>query len=193
MLSINFESGGGKVLDRIIDAYGFTSKIDYCKHLNISASSLSMRYKRDIFPADLAIRCIAETGANLEWLAVGQGKRFNDESLDILKFPRKKLIDGKLYDAGYLLFDKSMLLSGTPLLENPICVIHEKAQYIIEQRFSDVYDGEWLVEIEGKTSIRTLTRIPIQKVRISGIGMAFDCSLEDIKILGRIVITCITN
>ncbi|WP_282807438.1 phage repressor protein CI [Hafnia alvei] len=189
MLSINFEKGGGEVLDRIIDAYGFTSKIDYCNHLNISASSLSMRYKRQIFPSDLAIRCIAETGVTLDWLVTGQGKKFNDESLDTLKFSRKKLIDGQLYDSGYLLFDKAMLLPGVPQLEDPIGITHEKTQYIVERKFSDVYDGEWLVEIEEKTSIRTLTRIPIRKVRISGVGMAFDCNIEDINIIGKVILT----
>jgi hypothetical protein len=29
--------------------------------------------------------------------------------------------------------------------------------------FTEVYDDQWLVEIEGKTSIRTLTRIPLRK------------------------------
>ncbi|EBF1550167.1 phage repressor protein CI, partial [Salmonella enterica] len=62
-------------------------------------------------------------------------------------------------------------------------------QFIVDTSFTEVYDDEWLVEIEGKTSIRTLTRIPIKKVRVSGVGMAFDCSIEDIKILGRVVLT----
>jgi hypothetical protein len=69
----------------------------------------------------------------------------------------------------------------------------EKAQYILDQKYADVFDGEWLVNIEGKTSIRTLTRIPIKKVRVSGVGMAFDCSMEDIQIIGRVVMTCTTN
>lgn len=39
-----------------------------------------------------------------------------------------------------------------------------------------------------ETSVRTLTRIPIKKVRVSGVGMAFDCALDDIQVLGRIVL-----
>jgi phage repressor protein C with HTH and peptisase S24 domain len=62
-------------------------------------------------------------------------------------------------------------------------------QYIVDQSFSEVYDDDWLVEVEGKTSIRTLTRIPVGKVRISGVGMAFDCAIDDIKIIGRVVLT----
>lgn len=176
------------MLDRVIQAYGFTSKLALANHLEIASSSLANRYKRDFFPSDIVVRCIAETGATLEWLATGQGKKFNDEELDIMKMSRQKIVDGKLYDAGFLMLDKVTFLPGKPLPQNPMCVIDGSLQYIIEQDFSEVYDDEWLVEIEGKTSVRTLTRIPIKQVRVSGIGMAFDCGIDDIKIIGRVVL-----
>ncbi|MHA0974446.1 phage repressor protein CI [Enterobacter ludwigii] len=187
-LQLEFSKGGSEVLDRVIQAYGFTSKLALANHLDIASSSLANRYKRDFFPSDIVVRCIAETGATLEWLATGQGKKFNDEELDIMKMPRRKIVDGKLYDAGFLMLDKVTFLPGKPLPQNPLCVIDGSQQYIIEQDFSEVYDDEWLVEIEGKNSVRTLTRIPIKQVRVSGIGMAFDCGIDDIKIIGRVVL-----
>ncbi|CNI68301.1 phage repressor protein CI [Yersinia mollaretii] len=186
----HFETGGGEVLDRIIEAYGFTSKIDYCNHLNISGSSLSMRYKRNHFPSDLAIRCIAETGVNLEWLATGTGKKFDDGRLDVFKIPKKKLIDGQLFDASYLIFDKDLFLPSQLSMGEPQVILDGETHYIVDCIFSEVYDGKWLVNIEGKISIRDLTRIPIRRVRVSGVGMAFDCGLEDINMLGRVVMTC---
>ncbi|OCG39341.1 hypothetical protein A9G28_09780 [Gilliamella sp. Fer1-1] len=78
-MGINFESGGGKVIDRIIKSYGFKTKLDLCRHLNISSGTLSMRYKRDFFPSDLVVRCMDETGATLEWLANGQGEFLPNE------------------------------------------------------------------------------------------------------------------
>lgn len=179
-----------EVLDRVIEVYGFTSKLQLAEHFDMASSSLSARFKRGIFPADMVVRCVAETGASLEWLATGQGKKFDDDELDIMKFPSKKLVDGHLYDSGYVMFDKVFFRAGTPLPTEPMCVMDEKAQYILDQKYSEVFDGEWLVNIEGKTSIRTLTRIPIMKVRVSGVGMAFDCSLEDITIIGKVIITC---
>ena len=152
----------------------------------MAASSLSSRYKRGGLPADIMVKCMAETGVNLEWLVTGSGKKFDDEELDILKFPRKKLVDGQCYESGYVMFDKVFFRAGSPLPVSPICVQDEKAQYILDQQFAEVFDGEWLVSIEGKTSIRTLTRIPVKKVRVSGVGMAFDCALEDIDVLGRV-------
>lgn len=181
------------VLNRVIEAYGFTSKLQLADHFEMASSSLSARFKRGIFPADMVVRCVAETGASLEWLSTGHGKKFDDEELDIMKFPRKKLVDGKLYDSGYVMFDKVFFRAGTALPTAPICVQEEKAQYILDQQYSEVFDGEWLVNIEGKTSIRTLTRIPVKKVRVSGVGMAFDCSIDDIEVIGRVVLAISEN
>ncbi|HAX5008882.1 TPA: phage repressor protein [Escherichia coli] len=188
-LQIEFSHGGAEVLDRVIQAYGFNTKLALAEHLDIASSSLANRYKRDFFPADIVVKCMAETGATLEWLATGQGRKFNDDELDIMKLPRKKIVDGKLYESGFLMLDKVTFLPGKPLPQNPICVIDNTMQYIVDQHFTEVYDDVWLVEVEGKTSVRTLTRIPVGKVRVSGVGMAFDCGIDDIKIIGRIVLT----
>lgn len=185
---INLDVDSTPVLDRVIEAYGFTQKLQLAEHLDMAASSLSSRYKRGVFPADIVVKCIAETGANLEWLATGTGKKFENDELDIIKMPRKKLVDGQLFDSGHVMFDKIFFRAGTPLPSDPICVQDEKAQYILDQNFAEVFDGEWLVNIEGKASVRTLTRIPVKKVRVSGIGMAFDCALEDINVLGRVIL-----
>jgi len=94
-----------------------------------------------------------------------------------------------LYEAGFYLLDKASFLPGRQIPQEAICVVDGTTQYIVDQQFSEIYDDEWLVEIEGKVSVRTLTRIPIKKVRVSGVGMAFDCSIEDISVLGRVVLT----
>lgn len=185
---IDLDVDSTPILDRVIEAYGFTQKLQLAEHLNMAASSLSSRYKRGVFPADIVIKCIAETGANLEWLATGNGRKFDDDELDIMKLPRKKLVDGQLYDAGYAMFDRVFFRAGLPLPTEAVCVQDEKAQYILDQKFAEVFDGEWLVNIEGKVSVRTLTRIPVKKVRVSGVGMAFDCSLEDIEVVGRVIL-----
>ncbi|MGK3227737.1 phage repressor protein CI [Enterobacter soli] len=187
-LQINFDSGSPEVLDRVIEVYGFKTKLALAEHLGIASSSLAMRYKRGFFPSDIVVRCMAETGASLGWLVTGKGRKFDDEALDILNLPRKKLIDGQMFDSGYAMLDKVFFRAGIPLPSDPFCLQDEKSQYIIDRSYSEVYDGEWLVDIEGKISIRTLTRIPIGKVRISGVGMAFDCALEDIEVAGHVVL-----
>ncbi|HGE8482699.1 phage repressor protein CI [Serratia ureilytica] len=186
---VNMDGDSAPILDRVLEAYGFSQKLMLADHLGIASSSLAGRYRRGGFPADIVVRCAAETGVNLEWLATGKGRMYDDEKLDTLTMRRKKLIDGQLFDAGYLMFDKTLILPPKPELIKPFSLVDESNQYIIEQEFTDVFDGEWLLDIEGKISIRTLNRIPIKKVRVSGIGMAFDCAIEDIEIVGRVVLT----
>jgi len=182
-------SHSSEVLDRIIEAYGFTSKLMLADHFEMASSSLAGRYKRGGFPADMVVRCVAETGASLEWLATGQGRKFDDEELDIFKMPRCKIVDGLLYEAGMYMLDKISFLPGKALPLSPVCILEGVNQFIVDKSFTEIYDDQWLVEIEGKTSVRTLTRIPIKKVRVSGVGMAFDCGIDDINILGRVVLT----
>ncbi|HDS5355019.1 TPA: phage repressor protein CI [Enterobacter kobei] len=188
-LHIEFSQGGAAVLDRVIQAYGFSTKLALADHLDIASSSLANRYKRDFFPADIVVRCMAETGATLEWLVTGQGRKYENEEIDILKMPRRKIVDGLLYESGVYMLDKVSFLPGVPLPSAPLCVLEGNTQFIIDTTFNEVYDDDWLVEIEGKTSIRTLTRIPIKKVRVSGVGMAFDCGIDDIKVIGRVILT----
>ncbi|MBN4834191.1 phage repressor protein CI [Enterobacter hormaechei] len=183
------ESDSAPVLDRVLEAYGFTQKLQLAEHLGIASSSMSARYKRGGLPADIMLKCMAETGVTLEWLATGQGRKFEDEEVDILKMPRRKIVDGLMYDAGIYMLDKVSFLPGVPLPTSPICVLEGNNQFIVDTSFTEVYDDQWLVEIEGKMSIRTLTRIPIKKVRVSGVGMAFDCGIDDITVIGRVVLT----
>lgn len=183
------ESDSAPVLDRVLEAYGFTQKLQLAEHLGIASSSMSARYKRGGLPADIMLKCMAETGVTLEWLATGQGRKFEDEEVDILKMPRRKIVDGLMYDAGMYMLDKVSFLPGVPLPTSPVCVVEGNNQFIVDTTFTEVYDDQWLVEIEGKMSIRTLTRIPIKKVRVSGVGMAFDCGIDDITVIGRVVLT----
>ncbi|STQ42846.1 Bacteriophage CI repressor helix-turn-helix domain [Ewingella americana] len=44
--ALNFDADSAPVLDRVIEAYGFTQKMQLAEHLDMAASSLSSRYKR---------------------------------------------------------------------------------------------------------------------------------------------------
>ncbi|MBP6083228.1 MAG: helix-turn-helix domain-containing protein [Providencia sp.] len=180
------------VLDRIIEAYGFSSKLQMADHFNMGSSGISGRYKRAVFPADMVVRCAIETGANLEWLTFGKGKPFDNEKVDILKLSNFRLMNGELIPASNIMFDKVMFKSTAPLPSEPKIVQEDNTYYIVDKKFNDIFDGKWLVDIEGKISIRELTRIPIKRIRVSGVGIPFDCDLDDLTVLGRVV-TIIEN
>ncbi|WP_109373021.1 MULTISPECIES: phage repressor protein CI [Proteus] len=176
-----------EILDRMIEAYGFTNKIMLATHFNMGASSLSGRYKRNIFPADMVVRCMYETGVDLEWLVFGKGKPFDQEKLDILKIPNFRLKSGALLSADIIMIDKVIFPTTSQLPQDPISIQIDNDYFIINKKFNDIFDGKWLVEIDGKKSIRELTRMPGQRVRVSGIGMAFDCELNALTVLGSVI------
>ncbi|WAT01017.1 phage repressor protein CI [Rouxiella chamberiensis] len=167
-LQINFETGGGKVLDRVLAAYGFTTKIALCEHLGIASSSLANRYKRDFFPSDIVIRCIAETGASLKWLATGEGTAGDAGDQNAVKclsdtlvnVPCSNLINGELRKEYDLKIDSRFLPNNADGMSLHL-VIENSIQYFINKDITDLKDGKWLVQIEGALSIRTLTRIPV--------------------------------
>ena len=86
------------------------------------------------------------------------------------------------------MFDKVFLPNN---LISAHVVRTEHKTYIVDKGFTEYSDGEWLVNIEGKFSVRELAFIPIKKVRVLGGGVPFDCGIEDIKIIAKVAGTFI--
>lgn len=181
-IKVNPNQGGKAAIERLVEAYGFTTRQALADHLKISKSTLANRYLRDTFPSDWIIQCVLETGISLLWLTTGEGNKFIDTSNTILHLKNYKIVDGALEDGEFLLFDPSLIPSG---LKEPVAVTVDEKIYIADTAFDDVTDGDWLVEIEGKFWVRTLTRIPVSKVKVSNENSFFECQLSDIKTIAK--------
>jgi len=177
------------VLDRICDVYGYAQKIQLARHFNIAASSLQNRYTRGSISYDFIVHCALETGANIEWLLTGKGDKFaNDkaspsctsEELTIKSFT---LSEGKLVDESEMRISKS-LFSRAPL--SPQCLRSDNVIHFLELDAS-LSDGSWLVDIEGAKSIRELTVLPGKKLHVAGGKVPFECGIDEIKTIGRVV------
>ncbi|WP_179038535.1 phage repressor protein CI [Limnobaculum xujianqingii] len=180
-----FKHGGQAAIDRMVQAYGFKTKVSLCEQLGISTSVLANRYSRDTFPADYVIQCALETGASLRWLSTGDGVMFEDGRRDVISLEKFTLLDGKLAASNFLMFDKSFLPDG---LQKPQVIVDGETTYIVDRQFPEISDGRYLVDIEGKIGIHDIERIPVRKIRVSGGGLKlpFECSVDDISIQGKI-------
>lgn len=181
---LDFNSGGKKVIERLVEAYGFTTRQALCDHLGVSKSTMATRYMRDIFPADWVLQCAMETGSSIEWLAFGNGIKPGLAKTDTVALPKLNINEGRVEDGGFTLFDTSLL---PEYFQMPAMLAIEGKTYLIEQQFKEITDGDWLVEIEGAYSIRSLTRIPIGKLKVENSSTSFECSLTDIKPIGKCV------
>ncbi|ENL9303253.1 phage repressor protein CI [Escherichia coli] len=173
------------VLDRICEAYGFSQKSQLANHFDIASSSLSNRYTRGAISYDFAAHCALETGANLRWLLTGEGEAFvnNRESSDA------KRIEGFTLSEEILKSDKQLSIDAqffTKPLTDGMAIRSEGKIYFVDKQAS-LSDGLWLVDIEGAISIRELTKLPGRKLHVAGGKVPFECGIDDIKALGRVV------
>lgn len=172
------------VLDRICEAYGFSQKIQLARHFEIASSSLANRYSRDSISYDFIVHCALETGASIGWLLTGKGDRSSDgASADSQKVKKFTLSEDSLTDDGLLAIQGAFF--SKPLSE-PLAVSADNKLYFIE-RDASLADGEWLVDIEGAISIRHLTRLPGKKLHVTGGKVPFECAIDEIKTVGRVV------
>ncbi|AUZ65640.1 phage repressor protein CI [Citrobacter sp. CFNIH10] len=197
---MDLKTGGQAVITRLLEAYGFKTRQALCNQLNVSTSTMGTRWMRDVFPADWVVQCSIETGASVEWLSFGKGEMFpngsnadsnetkksaNENLLsDVVAVPRKKIVDGNLYDSNFYMLDKAIIPSS---ITKPVVIIDDGQSYIAEQNISEITDGTWLVEIEGQVSIKELIRIPVGKVRVTALpgSASFECGINDLKPLAK--------
>lgn len=197
---MDFKNGGQAVINRLLEAYGFKTRQALCEQLKVSTSTMGTRWMRDIFPADWVIQCSIETGASLEWLSFGIGEMFaggrkkhsnetsnsaNENLLnDVVSVPRKKVVDGNLYDSNFYMLDKAILPTN---ISKPVIIVSDDVSYVAENQISEITDGTWLVEIEGQVSVKELIRIPVGKVRVTAVpgGTCFECGINDLKPLAK--------
>lgn len=173
------------VLDRICEAYGYSQKTQLANHFDIASSSLSNRYTRGAISYDFAAHCALETGANLQWLLTGKGQPFTssasaDNTMNIELFTLSEEI---LKSDGSITVDAHFFTK--PLIDAMAIRTEGKLHFIDKQ--ASLSDGLWLVDIEGGISIRELTKLPGRKLHVTGGKVPFECGIDDIKTLGRVV------
>ncbi|HAF9718406.1 TPA: phage repressor protein CI [Salmonella enterica subsp. enterica serovar Javiana] len=173
------------VLDRICEAYGFSQKIQLANHFDIASSSLSNRYTRGAISYDFAAHCALETGANLQWLLTGKGQPFTSSAIaeDTMSIELFTLSEEILKSDGSITVDAHFF---TKPLTDAMAIRTEGKLHFIDKQAS-LSDGLWLVDIEGGISIRELTKLPGRKLHVTGGKVPFECGIDDIKTLGRVV------
>lgn len=175
--SMELDKGGRGAIERMVEAYGFTTRQALCEKLGVSKSTLATRYMRDSFPSDWVIQCALETGASLRWLTTGNGLIFENLRTDITEIRTKKVIDGQLFDAGTHYFDKAFTDIS---FKEPIFLIDGHNKYVAEQKIDQIVDGLWLVSIDGEVSVRSVYRLPNNIVRVESERLSFESNINDI-------------
>ena len=186
-IKINPNQGGKAAIERLVEAYGFTTRQALADHLGVSKSTLANRYMRDTFPADWIIQCTLDTGVSLRWLSTSEGPMRVDAKAQIISLVKQKISGGKLFETGYLLFDLTLLPKD---LEGISAIETEDATYLVKRNLNEVNDGLWLISIDVIHSIRKLVRLPNNCVMLESKSSKIECNINNISIIARVIMTC---
>ncbi|HBX3808018.1 TPA: phage repressor protein, partial [Klebsiella pneumoniae subsp. pneumoniae] len=102
-------------------------------------------------------------GVSLRWLSTSDGPMRLDARTQVASLNKTKIIDGKLIDSGYILFDTTLLPCN---VENISAVEYENSTYLVRQDVNEVNDSKWMVSIDGLYSIRELARLPNNRIML---------------------------
>lgn len=180
---MDFNSGGKKVIERLVEAYGFTTRQALCDHLGVSKSTMATRYMRDIFPADWVLQCVMETGISIEWLVSGNGEFKASNTSTLIDVETHELKNGMAVVIGTYKIDPTLLLKN---IKSPLAVKTSQHIYICDREDTTISDGVWLVKIEGKLSIKKINLIPVKKVKVSSDDFSFECDINDIEPIAKV-------
>ena len=103
--------GGKAVLQRMLDAYGFTMQKQLGDMHELSSGTISTWVRRDYFPGDVVVACALDTGVSLRWLATGKGSKFDaDHTQSRMKtLTRFDILAGNLIENDKWIVDASLL------------------------------------------------------------------------------------
>lgn len=181
------KSEAKEVLERITTAYGLKHRVELCEIFGITANALSNRVSRKTFPADLVVQCALETGADLGWLTNGEGvigiEAINGSDSKLLYVKKLAIYNGELVEEGTLKLDSAFTFG---LDRNLNALFFNNNIYFLEVDVP-LTDGKWLVDIEGKASIRDLTLIPVKRLHVAGGSSPFECGIADIATMGKVI------
>ncbi|WP_029687007.1 phage repressor protein CI [Tatumella saanichensis] len=201
-IKVGNDSGGREAINRLIKAYNFSSRQQLCDHLSVSKSTMANRYLRDSFPAEWVIQCALETGVSLLWLTTGQGdssdnneqdKSFgfvNQANIKPLSDVVAPEIEKAVLDAGALVSHGKVILDNSLIPHNmtdPWLIQSGDDLFLVDRSGPPPINGVWLVDIDGIKTIAKLARIPGNRLIVQQGETSFECSIDDIEVVGRAV------
>ncbi|HBU6376162.1 TPA: phage repressor protein CI [Klebsiella variicola] len=185
-------SGGKEILQRIMQAYGFTMQKELGDHLDIPSGTMSAWVRREHFPGDVVIVCALDTGASLYWLATGNGGLYESnvtlptEQTALATIRKYRLENGELKKIGNWLADPSMIPDNHDGL---MFVEGMGKSWLVDISAKNIANGRWLISIDGAMDVFNVIRLPGNKIRLSNDSAEFECNLSDITPSGTVVFT----
>ncbi|AUV96794.1 phage repressor protein CI [Klebsiella michiganensis] len=190
-------SGGKEVLQRIMQAYGFTMQKELGDHLDIPSGTMSAWVRREHFPGDVVIVCALDTGASLYWLATGIGPmneqhtQVQPEQLTALpaglrQITKYSIHTGQLTENGTWFCDDSLIDST---VVNPALVEKNGQRWCVDLDAKNIANGRWLVDVDGTADVYDVARLPGNRLSVKNGSSQFECLVDEVNCVGMVFLT----
>lgn len=180
-------SGGKAILERIMQAYGFTKQKELADLLGISTATISTWIRREYFPGDVVVACALDTGVPLGWLAIGSGLSESISLTTALQIPRYCIVGGKLLDSGDFLLDPSLLSSVR--VDGKLSIVFKNNEWFVIVESAKFYNGVWILDIDGVVDVFNVIKMPDDMLQVRNENGDFICHEKTINIIGVSVLS----
>lgn len=189
LLKKMLQSGGKPALQRILEAYGFKTQKELSEYLGISTGTISTWVRRDFFPGDVVITCALDTNISLEWLATGEGSKatFNRINSPI---PVWYLSGGLMQEEGAWDADISFIPYS---FNKPMLIRSSFGFWLADSGVLALSNGRWILSIENNYDVYDVLLMPGGKMSIINKGSSFICKINEVAIVGRVILTMDSN
>lgn len=190
-------SGGKEILQRIMQAYGFTMQKELGDHLDIPSGTMSAWVRRDHFPGDVVIVCALDTGVSLYWLATGVGS-MNEQQAQAQREPitslpaglkqitKYSIQTGQLSESGAWFCDETLIEAG---VNNPVLVEKTGLRWLVDLDAKNIANGRWLIDVDGTCDVYDVARLPGNRLTVKNGASQFECLVDEIKCVGMVFLT----
>lgn len=163
--------GGKAVVQRILQAYGFTMQKQLHDHLGVGNGTVSTWIKRNYFPGEVVIRCALETGADLEWLATGYRSlnnltSDNNDAVCGVEINSFSISDGLLKSNGCWVISRDLICNDQMAL---LHIVDRGSHYLATNDYSVIKDGVWVLDKGGVVSIDEIKIMPDKKFLVNNV------------------------
>lgn len=186
-------AGGKEILQRIIQAYGFTLQKELGDHLDIPSGTMSAWVRREHFPGDVVIVCALDTGVSLYWLATGNGNMYEQKAVDTTAMPvglkqlsKYTIHTGQMVEIGLWFCDDSII---DPNVVKPVLTEKNGQRWLVDLDAKNISNGRWLVDVDGTCDVYDIARLPGNKLVVKNSSLQFECLVDEIKCVGMVFLT----
>ncbi|HCJ7736027.1 TPA: phage repressor protein CI [Citrobacter freundii] len=180
--------GGKAVLQRILDAYGFTMQKQLGDLHELSSGTISTWVRRNFFPGDVVVACALDTGVSLRWLATGKGNKFDADHTngEMKTLDRLDIVAGKLQENGHWIVDANLFSTEAT---HPNYIVKGQQSWIVDFDMTDIANGRWMLSIDGDHDVYDVARIPGNRIKVSNSDADFQCSVSEVKCIGMVLVS----